>query len=73
MKTAIQQLIIELDAATRNHFQPTVEVSLVISMLHSKLRIEEEQIKDAFVSGDERGTKDIPFNAEQYYSQTFKL
>jgi len=29
------------------------------------------QIEDAFVAGDERGTKDIPFNAEQYYTQTY--
>jgi len=32
---------------------------------------EREDIKNAFVAGDERGTKDIPFNAEQYFEQTF--
>jgi len=31
----------------------------------------QQQIEDAFVAGDERGTKDIPFNAEQYYTQTY--
>jgi hypothetical protein len=31
----------------------------------------QEQIEDSFVAGDERGTKDIPFNAEQYYTQTY--
>lgn len=36
------------------------------------LEKERDVIKNAFVAGDERGTKDIPFNAEQYYSQTFK-
>ena len=33
--------------------------------------MEKQQIEDAFVAGDERGTKDIPFNAEQYYTQTY--
>jgi hypothetical protein len=32
---------------------------------------EKEQILQAFVAGDERGTNDIPFNAEQYYSQNY--
>ena len=36
------------------------------------LQMERKQIEEAFVAGDERGTKDIPFNAEQYYTQTFK-
>lgn len=36
------------------------------------LQMEREQIEEAFVAGDERGTKDIPFNAEQYYTKTFK-
>lgn len=36
------------------------------------LQMEREQIEEAFVAGDERGTKGIPFNAEQYYTQTFK-
>ncbi len=35
------------------------------------LQEEREQIENAFVAGSERGTKDIPFNCEQYYSQTF--
>ena len=33
--------------------------------------VEYEQIMDAFVAGDERGTGEIPFNAEQYYTQTY--
>ena len=36
------------------------------------IQMEREQIEEAFVAGDERGTKDIPFNAEQHYTQTFK-
>jgi len=36
------------------------------------LKKERDVIENAFVAGDERGTKDIPFNAEQYYNQTFK-
>lgn len=33
--------------------------------------MEKEQIENAFVAGDERGTNDIPFNCEQYYNQTY--
>ncbi len=35
------------------------------------LEKEKEQIFDAFVAGDERGTGEIPFNCEQYYNQTY--
>ena len=35
------------------------------------LEEEIEQIKTAFVAGDERGTNDIPFNAEQYFLQVY--
>lgn len=35
------------------------------------LKTERQQIEDAFVAGDERGTNNIPFNAEQYYNQTY--
>jgi hypothetical protein len=38
----------------------------------TQLGKEREQIENAFVAGDERGTKDIPFNSEQYFTQTFK-
>ena len=36
------------------------------------LNNEREEILNTFVAGSERGTNEIPFNAEQYYSQTFK-
>ena len=36
------------------------------------LEEEREQIYEAFVAGDNRGIGDIPFNCEQYYSQTYK-
>jgi len=32
---------------------------------------EREQHYDTFVAGSERGTKEIPFNAEQYFDQTY--
>ena len=35
------------------------------------IMFEREQILNAFVAGDERGTKEIPFNCEQYYTQTY--
>lgn len=53
-----------------------VDAGIMISKYDLKLferakQMEREQIIEAFVAGDERGTKDIPFNAEQYYSQTY--
>lgn len=33
---------------------------------------EREAIMNAFVAGSERGTKDTPFNCEQYFTQTYK-
>ncbi len=33
--------------------------------------MEREQIYETFVDGSERGTKDIPFNCEQYFTQTY--
>jgi hypothetical protein len=39
--------------------------------VESAKKMEREQIQDAFVAGDERGTNEIPFNAEQYYTQTY--
>lgn len=44
----------------------------IIDITNLALQMEREQIEEAFVAGDERGTNDIPFNAEQYYTQTFK-
>jgi len=41
-------------------------------ILEQAIQMERDQIEEAFVAGDERCTKDIPFNAEQYYTQTFK-
>jgi hypothetical protein len=37
------------------------------------LEEEAEQIKTAFVAGDERGTNNIPFNAEQYFLQEYGI
>lgn len=42
------------------------------NVLKKAKEMHKKQIENAFVAGDERGTKEIPFNAEQYYSQTFK-
>ena len=38
----------------------------------SSLNGERADLEDAFVSGSERGTNNIPFNCEQYFIQTFK-
>ena len=41
-------------------------------IIEQALQMEREQIEEAYVAGDERGTKDIPFNSEQYFTQNFK-
>jgi hypothetical protein len=46
--------------------------NMIIEKIKESLPQEREQIEQAFVAGDERGTKDIPFNAEQYFTETFK-
>lgn len=56
-----------------NYDMVNVPIQNVPYILEQFLSTEREQIEEAFVAGDERGTKDTPFNAEQYYTQTFKL
>ena len=63
-KTAMQKLIDYME----ENYHLTEE-----SRYEFKKALEEEieQIKTSFVAGDERGTKDIPFNAEQYFLQVY--
>ena len=63
-KTAMQKLIDYME----ENYHLTEE-----SRYEFKKALEEEieQIKTAFVAGDERGTNDIPFNAEQYLLQVY--
>lgn len=63
-KTAMQKLIDHME----ENYHLTEE-----SRYEFKKALEEEieQIKTAFVAGDERGTNDIPFNAEQYLLQVY--
>lgn len=42
-----------------------------IDILASLLPKAREQIMDAFVAGDNRGSETIPFNCEQYFTQTY--
>lgn len=69
-KTAITELmeIVEMDANNG------VEISMRVfyKMLQDALPKERQQIEEAFVAGDERGTNNIPFNAEQYFNQTYQ-
>jgi len=46
--------------------------SNAIDQAKKKLATERQQHLETFVAGDERGTGNIPFNAEQYFEQTFK-
>ena len=50
---------------------PKGNYKLVADYAKLLLQDEQEHICNAFVAGSERGTKDIPYNCEQYYSQTF--
>lgn len=82
MKTAMQELIDEITdsiAGIRTHGDKDSEFNkgsisnlTIIKVIAGRL-LEKEcvQICDAFVAGDERGTGEIPFNAEQYYHQKF--
>ena len=69
MKTAVQEVIqiVEMDLSNG------VEISMrvFLKMLKYAHKKEIEQIKRSFVAGDERGTKGIPFNAEQYFTQFY--
>jgi hypothetical protein len=42
-----------------------------IAIFKQAKAMEREQIYETFVDGSERGTKDIPFNCEQYFTQTY--
>lgn len=72
MKTALTRYI---EWVNSNDFRASVDKGEYLAIDRKEkelLSLEREQILNAFVAGDERGTKDIPFNAEQYYSQTYK-
>lgn len=46
--------------------------TIVYNDIKKAKQMHKEEILDAFVAGDERGTGEIPFNCEQYYNQTFE-
>lgn len=66
MKTAMQQLLERLD-----DYETGTEFIKWLIADGDFLEKEKEQILQAFLAGDERGTGNIPFNCEQYYAQTF--
>lgn len=70
MNTAIQDLmeVVEMD------YNNGVEVSVKVffNMLKKAQDKEKEQIYNAFVAGSKRGTEEIPFNCEQYFTQTYQ-
>lgn len=63
-QTAVQYLIEQLLPKTLSAEQ--------FYVTQEALKKERQQIEEAFVSGDERGTGETPFNAEQYYIQTYQ-
>ena len=72
MKTAIQELIEWLNDYPTN--VPTIHKSAVISKAESMLEKEKEQIKDAWIDGDNSdclSEQDSSDFAEQYYNETF--
>ena len=75
--TAMMELIEDLklqkksfDLLTNKGYSHRIEYC--IEKATELLAKEKEDIMNAFVAGSERGTKDIPFNAEQYFTQTYK-
>lgn len=42
------------------------------TLIDATLKKERESIYAAFVAGDNREKGEVPFNAEQYFNQTFK-
>lgn len=72
MKTALTELI-EIWESEYGSYIPNAPIyKAFIDEAKSFLEKEKEQIYEAFVAGSERGCGDVPFNCEQYYSQTFK-
>jgi hypothetical protein len=69
-QTAVEWLYNDLFPKKLDGFSDE-EWSKIIEAFEQAAEMEKKQIEDAFVAGDERGTKDIPFNAEQYYTQTY--
>ena len=63
-QTAVEQLVNYM----KENFHLTDEA---LEKFEEAKQMEKEQIFDAFVAGDERGTGEVPFNAEQYYTQTY--
>lgn len=70
-KTALQEF---LEQIVLKQVQGSVFLLPAITdiQIQQALEIEREQIKDAFVSGSLRGKGEIPFNCEQFYSQTYE-
>lgn len=81
MKTAMQELLEYLQKdydgldKQKNEVSKIMKIAVATIMRNIEdlyISKEKEQIMEAFVAGDERGTKEIPFNAEQYFQQTYK-
>jgi hypothetical protein len=71
-KTAIEYLVEEVSDILGVIETTTMQYLLLVDAINKAKELHKEQILEAFVSGDERGTGEIPFNAEQYFNQTFK-
>lgn len=72
--TAMEQLIdyLQEEICERRGYSASKSFEVVIHKIKSEfIKTEKEQIYQAFVAGDERGTKEIPFNCEQYYNQKY--
>lgn len=69
-KTALQEF---LEQIVLKQVKGSVYLLPAVTDIQIKEALEKEieQIKEAFVAGDERGTNDIPFNAEQYFLQVY--
>lgn len=66
-QTVMQRLIAYIETG---EYQGSV--TDILDFATSLLEAEREQHYKTFIAGSERGTKDIPFNCEQYFDQTYK-
>jgi len=71
-QTALQELVQKIETAYQRSGDKYKEAHKHwLNEAKNLLPKERADIEDAFVAGDNRGKGEIPFNAEQYFTQTF--
>ena len=71
LTTLIEQLDREIDYTWNGEKNVVLGLMLAKKAATALLPEERKGFCDAFVAGDNRGTGEIPFNAEQWFDQTY--